>query len=200
MVADLEYPPGATPLDPDEAAGLIPPHISTQSQLNEWEQMNIADGRLWGTRQAGRQTPLLTESFVRQLHQRMFNQTWRWAGTFRNTDKNIGRPWEQVSTALRQLLDNTAWQIEHRVFPADEIAVRFHHALVLIHPFPNGNGRHARLMADLLNVQLGQPPLTWGSDNLVDSNRVRDDYLSALRAADQGNFAPLLAFARRAGH
>ena len=200
MVADLEYPPGATPLDPDEAAGLIPSHISTQSQLNEWEQMNIADGRHWGTRQADRHTPLLTESFVRQLHQKMFDQTWQWAGTFRNTDKNIGKPWEQVSIALRQLLDNTIWQIEHQVFPAEEIAVRFHHALVLIHPFPNGNGRHARLMADLLNLQLGQPPLTWGGDNLVDSNRVRDDYLSALRAADQGNFIPRLAFTRRACH
>jgi Fic-DOC domain mobile mystery protein B len=122
------YPPGATPLDPDEAAGLIPTHITTQADLNAWEQLNIVQGDRWAARQSKRE--LLDEGFVRDLHRQMFNQTWRWAGSFRSSNKNIGVDWTQVAVKLRDLLDNTRHQIEHQVFSADEIAVRFHHQLV----------------------------------------------------------------------
>ncbi len=191
---NFEYPLGATPLDPDEAQGLLPTHITTQGELNVWEQTNILQGELWAARQSKRE--LLDEAFIRELHRRMFDQTWRWAGTFRSSDKNIGVDWLQIAMQLRNLLDNTRYQVEHQVFSADELAVRFHHQLVVIHPFPNGNGRHARLMADLLVQRLGMPRFSWGSESLVDTGEVRSAYLEALRAADRHKIELLLAFAR----
>lgn len=193
---EFKYPPGATPLDPDEAAGLVPTHITTQSDLNAWEQTNILQGERWASRQKSRE--LLDEGFVRELHKRMFDQTWQWAGMFRKSNKNIGVDWPQVSLKLRDLLDNTRYQLEHQVFMDDEIVVRFHHQLVWIHAFPNGNGRHARLMADLLAMRLGTARMSWGggSLDLAPVSTVRERYLAALRAADQGRFDLLIQFAR----
>jgi Fic-DOC domain mobile mystery protein B len=193
---DFVYPPGATPLDPDEAEGLIPIHISTQGDLNAWEQLNIVQGDRWASRQNKRE--LLDEGFVRDLHREMFNKTWRWAGTFRNSNKNIGVDWTQVSVKLRELLENTCYQIDRTVFEADEIAVRFHHQLVWVHAFPNGNGRHARLMSDLLAMRLGRPRLSWGSvsSTIYSAGQLREQYIAGLRAADQGHIGELLAFAR----
>ncbi|RVU83653.1 mobile mystery protein B [Leucothrix sargassi] len=188
----FEYPHGSTPLNADESAGLIPQHITIQSELNAWEEANIIEGERWAFRQ--KNAPLLTENFVRKLHKRMFDQTWKWAGTFRSSNKNIGVDWLQVSMQLRNLLDNTQYQLDNDVYPVHELAVRFHHQLVLIHPFPNGNGRHARLMADLLMVSNGRARLTWGSRTLLtESNDVRRQYIDALRKADQGDIESLLA-------
>ena len=128
----------------------------------------------------------------------MFDQTWKWAGTFRQSNKNIGVDWTQVAVKLRNLLDNTRFQIDHKVFEPDELVVRLHHQLVWVHAFPNGNGRHARLMADVLAQQLGRPRMTWGGADveLVSMGTVRDRYLKALREADQGQWSALIAFAR----
>jgi Fic-DOC domain mobile mystery protein B len=193
---EFQYAPGATPLDPDEAAGLVPSHITTQADLNAWEQANILQAVRWIARQ--KKHALLTEGFVRDLHRRMFDQTWKWAGTFRQSNKNIGVDWTQVAVKLRNLLDNTRFQIDHKVFEPDELVVRFHHQLVWVHAFPNGNGRHARLMADVLAQQLGRPRMTWGGADveLVSMGTVRDRYLRALREADQGQWSALIAFAR----
>lgn len=193
---EFQCAPGATPLDPDEAAGLVPTHITTQGDLNAWEQANILQGDRWARRQKKRD--LLDEGFVRELHKKMFDQTWEWAGTFRKSNKNIGVDWPQISLKLRDLLDNTRYQIEHQVFDPDEIVVRFHHQLVWIHAFPNGNGRHARLMADILTVRLGLPNMTWGGGTvaLTSVGAVREAYLTALRAADRGHFERLIQFAR----
>jgi Fic-DOC domain mobile mystery protein B len=193
---EFQYIPGATPLDPDEAAALVPVHITTQADLNAWEQANIVLGDRWATRQKKRE--LLDEGFVRDLHRQMFDRTWKWAGTFRQSNKNIGVDWPQLSVKLRDLLDNTRYQIENHVFNEDEMAVRFHHQLVLIHAFPNGNGRHARLMADLLITRLGRPRLTWGgaSSSITPPGEIRDRYLVALRSADQGQINGLIEFAR----
>ena len=193
---EFQYAPGATPLDPDEAAGLVPSHITTQADLNAWEQANILQAVRWVARQKKRD--LLTEGFVRDLHRRMFDQTWKWAGTFRQSNKNIGVDWTQVAVKLCNLLDNTRFQIDHKVFEPDEFVVRLHHQLVWVHAFPNGNGRHARLMADVLAQQLGRPRMTWGGADveLVSMGTVRDRYLKALREADQGQWSALIAFAR----
>ncbi|MDP1524311.1 MAG: mobile mystery protein B [Rhodocyclaceae bacterium] len=193
MTVKLDYPPGATPLDADELASQIPGHITTQGELNEWEQLNIVQGDQWARKQ---RKEILNEGFLRQLHKQMFGETWKWAGEFRKTDKNIGVGWLKIGVELKKLLDDTRYQIEYASYLPDEIAVRFHHRLVLIHPFPNGNGRHARLMADLLVERLGQPRFTWGSRSLVDANDTRKDYIAALQAADARDIAPLLAFAR----
>jgi Fic-DOC domain mobile mystery protein B len=193
---EFQYAPGATPLDPDEAEGLVPLHITTQADLNAWEQANIALGDRWAARQKKRE--LLDEGFVRDLHRQMFDKTWQWAGPFRQSNKNIGVDWTQVAVKLRDLLNNTRYQIENHVFKEDEVAVRFHHQLVLVHAFPNGNGRHARLMADLLITRLGQPRLTWGgtSASRISFATIREKYLAALRAADQGQIEGLIEFAR----
>ena len=189
----IDYPPGATPLDADELASLIPDHITTQGELNEWEQANIVQGDQWARKQ---RKEILNDAFVRQLHKQMFGETWRWAGEFRKSNKNIGIDWSKISVELRKLLGDVHYQIEHASCPPDEIAVRFHHRLVAIHPFPNGNGRHARLIADLLVKRLGQPRFTWGSRSLVDAGETRQAYIAALQAADARDYAPQLAFAR----
>ena len=193
MSVSLDYPAGATPLDADELASLIPGHITTQGELNEWEQLNIVQGDGWARKQ---RKEILNEGFLRQLHMQMFGETWRWAGEFRKSDKNIGVDWLKIGVELKKLLDDVRYQVEHGSFAADEIAVRLHHRLVAIHPFPNGNGRHARLMADLVVERLGQPRLTWGSRSLVDASETRQRYIAALQAADARDIAPLLAFAR----
>jgi Fic-DOC domain mobile mystery protein B len=193
MPINLDYAPGATPLDADELASLIPGHITTQGELNEWEQLNIVQGDTWARK---RRKEILDEGFLRRLHQQMFGETWRWAGSFRKSDKNIGVDWLQIGVELKKLLDDVRFQVANGSLPLDEIAVRFHHRLVAIHPFPNGNGRHARLIADLLIERLGRPRFTWGSASLPDSNETRQRYIAALQAADARDIAPLLAFAR----
>ncbi|MFZ5697952.1 MAG: mobile mystery protein B [Pseudomonadota bacterium] len=191
---DFHCAPGATSPDPDEAAGLIPGHIVTQGALNEWEQTNILEGAQWVLRQNKRELP--DEAFVRELHRRMFGKTWKWAGSFRQTDKNIGVDWRQISVQLRNLLDDVGAQIAGQTYPADELALRFHHRLLWIHPFANGNGRHARLMTDWLIRRLGQPAFTWGGASLMTAGNTRQAYLEALRAADGRDYRLLLKFAR----
>ncbi|VVN88277.1 mobile mystery protein B [Pseudomonas fluorescens] len=194
MAVEPELKQGQTPLDPDEAAGLKPKHISTQGELDEWESENLLKARQWLDRQ--KTLDVLNEGFCRDLHKWMFSDTWKWAGTFRRTEKNIGCEPIHIAIKLSQLLGNVAYWVEHKIFPPEEIAVRFHHQLVWIHPFPNGNGRHARYMADALLRQCGEPGFSWGSGNLVSTNEVRGRYIQSLRAADAGDYAPLLAFVR----
>lgn len=195
MAIDLDEEDGQTPLDPDEKAGLIPEHLTIKGELNDWEQENILRAVRWLKRT--RSSDVLSEGFCRKLHAKMFDLTWSWAGTFRKSDKNIGGDWTQVAVRLKNLFDNTRWWVDNATFPPDEIAARFHRDMVWIHPFPNGNGRHSRMMADALLRSLGQPAFSWGSGgNLVAANEVRARYLAALRAADQGDCQLLLAFVR----
>ena len=138
----------------------------------------------------------IAESFGRSLHKRMFDKTWKWAGVYRRSDKNIGVEWTQIRVRLAEQLDNFHYWLEHGTFLPDELAVRFHHALVLIHPFPNGNGRWSRMMADVLMAKMEQPRLTWGGSSLTNADETRKCYIEALHAADAHNISPLLAFAK----
>lgn len=183
----------ATPLEPEERAQLIPTYITTRAQLNEAEQINITEADDWAF---ARKRDALSEDFLLGLHRRMFRKVWRWAGSFRTTERNIGVDAYKIGVELRMLLDDVRFWIENATYPPDEIAVRFHHRLVWIHPFPNGNGRHARMAADLLAVALGRPRLTWGSASLVEAAKTRAAYVAALKAADNHDIAPLLVFAR----
>lgn len=192
---NFDYPEGATPLDADEAQGLLLSHITNRGELDRWEQENISEAEAWAFRRKPRD--ILTVGFIKRMHKRMFGNIWRWAGEKRSSGKNIGiEPW-QIDTALHNLCADCATWIEHGTYPPDEIAVRLHHRLTAIHPFPNGNGRHARLMADILLVHLlGQPRFTWGSGNLVDAGECRHRYINSLRAADRHDYSQLLAFVR----
>jgi Fic-DOC domain mobile mystery protein B len=190
-----EHPPGATPLDPDEALGLIPSHITTQGELNEWEQNNILQGQMWAMK-ALKRGDIYTDDYIRTLHVAMFDETWKWAGTYRKTEKSIGVDPIKIAIEVRNLLGDVKAQIEFDAYPIDEIAARLHHRLVLIHPFPNGNGRHARLFTDVFLKRNGSKPFTWGRVSLVQASATRDAYIAALRAADNKNIEPLLAFVR----
>jgi len=186
---------GATPLDPDESAGLVPGHIATREQLDEWEAENILAGERWAAG-ALKRREILDDAFLRELHRQMFERTWKWTGSYRASEKNIGIAPERVAEEVRKLLEDTKAQLAGKVAPTDEVAARFHHRLVSIHPFPNGNGRHARLLTDLLLAANGAEPFTWGRGDLEHAGEARERYLAALRAADARDFAPLLAFVR----
>lgn len=187
---------GATPLEQEELEQLIPTHITLRPELNEAEQAGIIKADDWAFSRRRRIATILTEVFLRNLHKRMLGGVWKWAGDFRQTERNIGVDAYRIGTELRHLLQDVAYWIDHNTYPSDEIVLRFHHRLVAIHPFPNGNGRHARLAADLLAVSLGLERMTWGQGNLIDPGELRRTYIDALRAADKHDYAPLLAFGR----
>lgn len=192
----IEYPFGATPLDPDEIGGLIPNYITNQGELNVLERANILEAAEWALAKTNHDC--LNVSFCLNLHKRMFKNVWEWAGKTRLTDKSIGIPKENILSKLKVLLDDTDYWITEKTYAFDEIAARFHHRLVAIHVFANGNGRHARLMSEVLQTVNGEAPFTWGKSDLDGSeSEVRKNYLAALRAADQGNYEPLLIFLKR---
>ncbi len=193
MKSDL--PDSATPLNTEETAGLLPTHITTRAELDRWEQQNIMDANRWVMR--NKPKAILTETFVRKLHRRMFCDVWKWAGQFRSGEKNLGvHPW-QITEEIHKLCQDTQYWIEQNTYPPDETAIRFHHRLVSIHPFPNGNGRHARLMADLIAEALfHRPRFSWGRANLSESGRDRQAYIEALHKADHHEIEPLIQFAR----
>ncbi|WP_127076658.1 mobile mystery protein B [Rhodomicrobium lacus] len=195
MTGVMDYPEGATPLDPDEMQGLKYRHITTRGELDELEQVNIESGLLWLSRQ--RQKDLLTDDFAITLHKKLFGDVWKWAGTFRRTGKNIGIDPRHIGVELRMLLQDARYWADNGTFDPVEAAVRLHHRMVFIHPFPNGNGRHARIMADaVLTHVYGERPIDWsGGSDLQRMNARRLSYIAALRAADRGDLEPLLAFA-----
>lgn len=192
----FEYIEGATPIDPDEAAGLIPKHLLTQDQLNEWEQANITKGEIWLFRQKLSLEEFATIQFVKKSHKKMFDNTWRWAGMFRTTDKNIGICRSKISVELQKLCGDLLYQIKNETYSKEEIAIRFHHRLVSIHCFSNGNGRHARIITDYLLSLMGCEKFKWGKRDLIKINESRKKYIKALQEADKGNYDSLLIFAR----
>jgi Fic-DOC domain mobile mystery protein B len=195
MMIDFNYPGGATPIDLDEEEGLLPTHITTQGELDRWEHDNIVKALDWIEKT--KPTDILNEQFIKQLHKRMFGNVWKWAGQFRRSDKNIGVSWPEIPISLKNLCDDVPVWIDSRNESREEMAIRFHHRLVCIHPFPNGNGRHARLMADIfLENVLGGSPFTWGKQDLSRPSEHRSRYIAALQNADSGDLIPLLEFAK----
>ena len=195
----FEYEEGQTPINADEQDALLIKTISNQGELNEWEHRNVQDAFQWTLQRKFQPNDILSETFCKQLHRRMYNQVWRWAGEFRRSQKSIGiEDWTQIPIELRKLIDDCRYWIEHQTYTEDEIAVRFKHRIVSIHCFPNGNGRHSRLMADVIVSHVfGKPEFTWGGGgNLVKKNHTRTKYIDALKMADSGNIDSLLEFAR----
>lgn len=184
---------GGTELTEEEREGLIPSYITLRSELNEAEQANILEAEEWAF---ARKRDLLEEKFLNNLHKRMYGNVWRWAGRYRTSGKNIGIDAYRIPTDLRQLLDDCRYWIENGTYEPDEIAVRFHHRIVSIHCYPNGNGRHARLAADLLLRSMGHERFSWGGKNLVGVGETRGRYIAALQAADKHDIGPLLEFVR----
>lgn len=197
MGLGLEYIDGQTPLNEDEKDGLLIATISTRGELDEFEQQNIEEAIQWTLRRNFKQQDIFSETFVKDLHKRMYKDVWKWAGEFRKTNKNIGVDKWQVGSELKNLLDDVRYWAENNTYTPDEIAVRFKHRLVSIHCFPNGNGRHSRLMADIIIEKIyKQPVFSWGAAHLSNEGDSRTAYLKAIKASDNGDYSLLLAFAR----
>lgn len=184
---------GSTRLSPAEQHALIPAYVTCRGELDELEQRGVANAITWAL--GRRRKKVLNDPFLCRLHRRMFGEVWRWAGEYRTTRLNLGvAPWE-VRPELSKLLADAATWLEYKAYSADEIAVRFHHRLVWVHPFPNGNGRLSRLMADLLVTAHGGERFSWGAARLI-RGEARARYINALRSADAHDIGPLLTFAR----
>ena len=191
----MDYSDGATPLEYDEMEDILLTHITTRAELDRWEMDNINRTYQWADRLKHRN--ILNEDFICLLHKRMFGNVWKWAGQFRKSDKNIGIPWVEIAVELKLLCDDVNAWLEFNTYPPDEFAARFHHRLVYIHPFANGNGRHARLMADLILEKLFKtPPFTWGGAILTKQGESRSVYIRALKAADNHDYSLLMKFVR----
>ena len=191
------HAPGATPLGPEDLEGLKLP-ATTHGELNELEAANIAQGQGWALRARGTRMPdMLSDKYVQRLHKEMYGEVWTWAGQYRHSNKNIGVTHTTIWTELRTVYDDARYWIEHATFPADEVAIRLHHRLVKVHPFPNGNGRHARMIADLTLLRhFKVQRLPWGGNRLGNSDPRRAEYIGALRAADANDYRALLQFCR----
>ncbi len=197
MGLTLTYDDGQTTLDEDEKEGLLISTVTTRAELDEQEQNNIQQAMLWLMSRRIAAKEILTEAFVQQLHVKMFGKVWRWAGQYRKTNKNIGVDKYEIPTQLKMLLDDCRYWIEHKTYEEEEIAIRFKHRLVSIHCFPNGNGRHSRLMADVIAERLfAREVFSWGSNDLANLSAARANYLAAVKAADAGEIRFLIAFAR----
>jgi Fic-DOC domain mobile mystery protein B len=197
MGLDLIYNDGQTPLDEDEKEGLLIKSIATRGELDEFEQQNIEDAIQWSLTRKFKSEQILSETFILALHKKMYKSVWRWAGEYRKTNKNIGVDKLEIPVALRSLIDDASYWLENNVYEPDEFALRFKHRLVSIHCFPNGNGRHSRMIADIIIEKIYQLPVfSWGSKSLADENDSRKKYLIAIRKADKGYLDLLLKFAR----
>ncbi|MFA5834875.1 MAG: mobile mystery protein B [Bacteroidota bacterium] len=197
MGLNLTYDPGQTPLTPEELDELKIKSIATRGELDELEQQNIEKAFEWLMGRSLSVDKILSEEFIFDLHKRMLGDVWSWAGIQRKSNKNIGVDWTQIRTELRALIVDTKYWIEHHVFSEDEIAIRFKYRLVSIHCFPNGNGRHSRLMADIIIEKIyGGELFTWGSGNLIQKGQTRSNYLTALKTGDVNSIDELLKFAR----
>ncbi len=193
MKGSFEAGDAATPITPAEREALIPTHVTLRSELNELEQQNIAEANAWAFE---RKRNVLDEAFLRGLHRRMFNKVWRWAGEYRKTERNLGVLSHLIQPELIQAISDARYWVEHKSYEPDELAVRFHHKAVLVHPFPNGNGRWSRLAADLLVTGLGGKRYSWGGTNLRREGEARRAYIDALKKADDHDLGPLIDFAR----
>ena len=196
MGLDLKYADGQTPLDEDEKEGLKIKSITTQKELDEFEHLNIEKAVEWTIRANLKPEKILTEKFIKDLHKKMYGDVWKWAGEFRKSDKNIGIKWTQIGIKLKDLIDDTKYWLENKTYPPKEIAIRFKHRIVAIHCFPNGNGRHSRMMADIIIESIfGKEIFSWHKSNMVRADETRKEYIIALREADNGNIKPLIKFA-----
>lgn len=198
----FDEPLGATPLGPDETAGLLMDHVETRDELNELENANILQGLHWlGALPKQTVDELLSMKFVEALHQRLFGEVWAWAGSYRHRELNIGCDPFQIRPNLYNLLEDMKCWIEFNHYDSLELSARIQHQMVKIHPFPNGNGRHSRIFTDCVRIMLlGQSPLIWSKGNLDNQTEERSQYISALRQADIGDYAPLIEYLRSRGN
>lgn len=197
MGLTINYKDGQTPLSEEEKEGLLIKSITTHQELDEFEQMNIERAIEWTLIKKFKMEYVLSEKFIKELHYKMFNNVWEWAGKFRLSEKNLGVKFHRIGTELKQLNDDCAFWVKNQTFSEEEIAIRYKHRIVYIHCFPNGNGRHSRLMADIIISHLfNKNVFTWSSASLVNGGEQRTTYLNAIKEADKHDIKPLIDFAK----
>ncbi|PKV53150.1 Fic-DOC domain mobile mystery protein B [Aquimarina sp. MAR_2010_214] len=197
MGLKLKYTNGQTPINEEEKEGLRIKSITTQKELDEFEQLNIEKAVEWTIHANLKPEKILSEKFIKDLHKKMYGDIWKWAGEFRKSEKNIGIKWTQIGIELKNLIDDTKYWIENKTYSSEEISIRFKHRIVTIHCFPNGNGRHSRMMADIIMESVfGEEIFTWHQSNMVKADEIRKNYIATLREADNGNINPLIEFAQ----
>jgi len=197
MGLELVYQDGQSPLSEEDKDGLLIKTITTHGELDEHEQLNIEKAIQWTIKSKLNKEKILTEEFIKELHRKMLGNVWSWAGEFRTSEKNIGVKWIDIGVDLRMLIEDTKFWIENKTFPDEEIAIRFKHRLVNIHCFANGNGRHSRIMADIIMERVfGKEHFSWNNSNMVKPDETRKKYINAIREGDKGNIQPLIEFAK----
>ncbi len=197
MGLEIDYKNGQTPLDEEEKEGLKIKSITTQGELDEFEQLNIENAVEWTIHTKFKPDNILTEAFIKNVHKKMYGDVWKWAGEFRKTEKNLGISWTQIRVELKSLLDDTKYWVENKTYPPEEIAIRFKHRIVSIHCFPNGNGRHSRMMADIIMESIfNKEVFSWHQSNMVRTDKTRKEYINSLKEADKGNMNSLIEFAK----
>lgn len=191
------HAPGATPLSPEDLEGLKVP-VTTHGELNELEAANIVKGQEWALRSRSTRVPqILTDGYVQRLHREMYGEVWEWAGQYRLADTNIGVTHATIRTELRAVCDDARYWIEHGTYFPEELAIRLHHRLIKVHLFRNGNGRHGRMLADLLLLRhFKAARLSWGGGDLGRAGPRRETYIAGMRAADAHDYRVLLGFCR----
>jgi Fic-DOC domain mobile mystery protein B len=198
MGLEFNYAAGQTALSEEEKEGLKIKSITTQGELDEFEQLNIEKAIEWTIHTNLKPEKILTEKFVKDLHKKMYGDVWKWAGEFRKTDKNIGIKWTLIGLELKKLIDDTKYWIKNETYSPEEISIRFKHRIVAIHCFPNGNGRHSRVLADIIIESIfGKEPFSWHKSNMVKDDKIREEYITVLKKADNGNIIPLIKFAKK---
>ena len=198
MGINIKYEDGQTPLDEEEKEGLLIKTITVQKELDEFEQLNIEKAIEWTIYTNLTLDKILSEKFIKELHKKMYSDVWKWAGGFRKSDKNIGVKWPLIGIELKTLIDDTKYWIEKNTYPPEEISIRFKHRIVAIHCFPDGNGRHSRMMADIIIESIfGKEIFTWHQSNMVKADKTRKKYIATLKEADNGNIQPLIDFAKK---
>ncbi|MBT3180296.1 MAG: mobile mystery protein B [Candidatus Marinimicrobia bacterium] len=197
MGLEIDYIYGQTPITEEEKEGLMIQTISNRKELDEFEQLNIETAVEWSLKQKFTAERILTTKFILDVHKRMFNKTWKWAGKIRTSNKNLGIDKFQINQEMKVVCDDCKYWIENNTYSDEEIAIRFKHRIVSVHPFPNGNGRHSRLCADILISHVfNKDVFSWGRFNLVKPGDSRKKYLEAIYVADNGDIRSLLEFAR----
>ena len=197
MGLEFVYKDGQTPIEEEEKDVLKIKSIKIIGELDEFEQLNIEKAVEWTIHTNLKPENILTEKFIKDLHKKMYGDVWKWAGEFRRTEKNIGITWTKIGIDLKNLLDDAKYWVENKTYSPEEVAIRFKHRIVSIHCFPNGNGRHSRIMADIIMESIfGKEIFTWHQSNMVKADEIRKEYINALRKADNGNITPLIEFAK----
>lgn len=184
---------GSTPLDPDQIRGIKFSHLVNMGELDEVEDLNIQKGLEWLNRQKG--DDYLSMEFLCKLHEKLFGDVWKWAGTFRKVEVNLSKiKYYDVGPQLKMFFEDAKLWIEGGRMSWDEISAEMHHRLIAIHPFPNGNGRTTRIYTEYVQKRNKQAVTSWKASLNHDPKERRRVYIKSLQQADKGDFRPLIEF------